>query len=162
MIFFYFFTALLLIVAVGFDITKRTIPNWLTMAGVIGGLSATYVLFGRAGFSDHFVGMLIAGGVWFIFWYTGIMGGGDQKLMMAVGANLGSRLAIMAIFLVAAAGGIQAILWVVARAFTTGDAKSWKNLLHETKLPYSLAIAVGTSAAVILDEFHILSRCCFF
>ena len=110
---------------------------------------------GWHGFTDHFFGALISGGIWFIFWHLGMMGGGDQKLMMAVGAFVGQDLALPLVFAVAIAGGVQALITI---ARPEGPKQSLHERLRTTHIPYSLAIALGTVAVLLLDHFGRLPK----
>ncbi len=75
------------------------------------------------------------------------MGGGDQKLMMALGALVGLKLAPALALLVAVAGGAQALVAIaLARLRGQRERGAWKKIL----LPYSVAILIGTAALLAL------------
>ena len=169
--------AIILLVAVREDLATRRIPNRLTLGGTVIALILATAIGGWHGLTDHFWGALIAGGIWFIFWHLGMMGGGDQKLMMAVGAFVGQDLALPLVFAVAIAGGVQALLWLfitksviptpsqvegegtrlitrfVIPSASEGTRPSLSQKLRTTHIPYSLAIALGTVAVLLLDHF---------
>lgn len=151
----YIVLGIILLVAVIIDCTWRVIPNWLTLPGILLGLVISFWLFGTAGLLEHFLGMTISGGVWFIFWRGGWMGGGDQKLMALVGSFLGSSLVTSLLFLVAVSGGLQAGIWLLVGKITT--VRSWQTLMRETNIPYSLAIATGTALTLFFFQFSHVS-----
>ena len=82
------FTALAVLVAASafWDLRSRTIPNWLTVAGLSAGLGAS-LYFGRI--IDSLLGFGLASLVYLAFYALRAMGGGDVKLMAAVGAITG-------------------------------------------------------------------------
>ncbi|HEY1692539.1 MAG TPA: A24 family peptidase [Polyangiaceae bacterium] len=83
-------------VAALFDLRTREIPNWVSLGTLVVGIAA-HVGYGaarvdgmaglRAG-GMALVGALACGLVPFVFWQKGAFGGGDVKMMAAVGACL--------------------------------------------------------------------------
>ena len=71
--------------------SRTRIPNWLTYSGLIAALLVRTVLGGWANSWGGLAGMLLAGGIFFLLFLLGGMGGGDVKLMAAVGAWVGWR-----------------------------------------------------------------------
>ncbi|MSU75732.1 MAG: hypothetical protein EXS55_04435 [Candidatus Magasanikbacteria bacterium] len=151
----YFFFAPLVVclfIAVYFDIKTRRIPNWLTLPGIMIGLLAALVVGGQSIFISHLVGAVILGGVWFVLWQLGMMGGGDQKLMMLVGAWLGQSFAWFALVSVAVCGGFLALAYTYRR-HRQELALTWRQTFRVTRLPYSLAIAGGTIIVILSAVF---------
>ncbi len=104
-------------VALVWDVKSRRIPNGLNLVGLILGLAfQTYhrgwdgLLFSLAGFGTGF-------GILFILWIIGGGGGGDVKLMGAVGAWLGPYLTLI-VFV--ASGFLAAFGQVVMTAANRG------------------------------------------
>jgi len=64
------------------------IPNWLTYGSVVAALAARALL-GWPGIKGGLIGLLAGGGVFFLLFALGGMGGGDVKLMAAVGTWAG-------------------------------------------------------------------------
>ncbi len=148
--------ALVLLVAMRQDLGTHRISNRLTLGGTVLALMLAAAFGSWSNLKDHFLGAAIAGGIWFIFWRLGMMGGGDQKLMMAVGALVGRDLALSVVFGVAIAGGLQALLTITIATPSEAREKrslSFRDRLHTTRIPYSIAIAVGTIAVLLLDHF---------
>jgi prepilin peptidase CpaA len=76
------------------DFKTGTIPNWLTVGGMLGGIGG-HVVLGMAGGNwqtglhegaASFAGLLFCALAPFILFYKGGMGGGDVKLFAAIGA----------------------------------------------------------------------------
>lgn len=142
----------LLLGAVVFDLQARRIPNWLTLPGTVLGLLLAFIFFGTHGLIDHAIGALITGGVWFIFWQMGAAGGGDQKLMLMVGAFLGQQASLVALLVIALCGGIQAIITVVW--FSIRQRRSFwrKDTWRIVALPYSVSIAFGGVLTLVFGQ----------
>lgn len=136
--------------AVVFDFRSRRIPNWLTLPPLPLVLAWVLAWGGGSAFLNHLWGALICGGIWLIFWQLGWMGGGDQKLMLLVGAIFGGRGALTAVMLVTLAGGAQALVAVMWRWWQQRGAEAvaqppWRH----TPLPYSLSIAAGSFGTIL-------------
>lgn len=115
------------------DLRRRTIPNWLTLAGAIAGLVFAASLGWRS------LGVAFAGGVvGFLLFLPvhlcGGMGGGDVKLMAAFGTLLGPTGILTAAVFGGIAGGICALV-----ALRRGARA----------IPYAPAIAVGVWISLI-------------
>ena len=108
-------------------------------------------------------GMLFAGGIFFLLFLLGGMGGGDVKLMAAVGAWVGFAQVGFLLIVSAIAGGLLAAGYMLVHK---QDFETLRNMVelvrhhltagfepHPTlnvqqagtlRLPYGLAIAIGT------------------
>ncbi len=139
----------LLAVAVYFDVRTRRIPNLLTLGGVFLGLISSGVAGGWKGLEQSGWGLLIAAIVGFCFWSTHLIGGGDHKLLIAVGAFVGYPHIMTTMAAVALVGGLQALLWVVVAKARAPD-RSIRELLRTVRLPYSVAIAIGSVAGILI------------
>lgn len=71
------------------DLRDRKIYNWLTYPMVVVGLILHTIVFGLAGLGAGLVGAGIVLGIGLIILPFGWLGGGDIKLLAAVGATLG-------------------------------------------------------------------------
>jgi len=111
--------ALVLIAAAVSDLRRGNVYNWLTYPAVVVGLAlgvAAGAAAGswREGLFNHSLGFGFGFGVLFVAYLLGGMGGGDVKLMAAVGAFLGWPGALHAVFysfLVGAALGLVIVIW---------------------------------------------------
>ena len=151
----------LLGLGVWFDLRCRRIPNWLTVAG----LGAALVLRGALGVSALVEGVEGAGLALLLSlppFTLGMLGGGDVKLLVAVGGFMGPVRLIGAFLMIALVGGALALLEglrrralgeVVSRSFAMVKYLAWfgrfgyRPTLESQgamTVPYGLAIGVGS------------------
>jgi prepilin peptidase CpaA len=152
----------LLAVATVTDLKERRIPNALTATGILVGL-ALGLLQGQVAAS--FLGLGAALAVGLPLFALGAVGGGDAKLLGAVGALLGPTSLVSAILYAGLAGGAMTVLQAVRRGtivpllLRTFDLALWAVTLGRRgmrlsldspgaiSIPYGAAIAVGALAA---------------
>lgn len=151
----------LVLLALYWDLRWRKIPNCLTLPAIALGFILNFVGNSWNGLLFTFFGLLVGMGIFILPFILGGMGGGDVKLMGAVGALLGSYAVVNVFFYTAFVGGAIAIVVAIAnkklldtlkkillflkcvflfRAPETGTAVFKKS----TKIPYGLAIGAGT------------------
>ena len=146
------------------EIRERRIPNWLTLGAIVLGLGAATSDNGARGLCDSALGLAVAGGAFLPFCLLGIVGGGDMKLMAAVGAVTCYPLALRVLCDTCIAGGIIAIALMAWHGvlLTTlsnvvrvifGMPRRRTGLAKAPTVPYALAITAGTFAAVFIQEF---------
>ena len=159
----------LAITAAVFDVLQHRIPNWLTYPGIVLGVVLRGVLFGWKGLGSAGEGLLLTGGIMFLFYAVRAMGAGDVKLMAAVGSLVGPGQAIVVLLATAICGGVMAIVYSVYRGRMGATIRNlgsvlWfharsglqahpeLNLDNPTtlRMPYGLAIATGTLYAFLL------------
>lgn len=152
----------LFIIAGYTEMKSRRIPNFLTIGAIICALSGALITAGPEGFRSSLIGLAIGGGVFLPFCLAGVLGGGDLKLMAAVGATLGYPLVWSSLYYTCLAGGALALLYLIWSGQLLDGIKKLFNMLigrkkkeskglrKETTLPYGIAIAVGTIAAIAL------------
>jgi prepilin peptidase CpaA len=94
--------------AAGTDLMKGRIYNWLTLPAIVLGIAASAALGGWTGARDSLFGAALGLVLYGWLFFARAMGGGDVKLLMALGAWGGPRyafdVAVLAIFLGAALG----------------------------------------------------------
>ncbi len=100
------------LIAAVWDLRWRRIPNWLTMAGLASGI-AWQVTQGSP--REAGLGCLLAIVVYLPLWLVGGRGGGDLKLMAALGTWLGPSAWIQVFVLTAIIGALWALILVVAK-----------------------------------------------
>ena len=144
------------------DIRSARIPNRLTYSALLAALSLRFALLGLSGLKSAAVGMLVAGGLFCVLFVLGAMGGGDMKLMAAVGAWVGSTQVMTLILAAALAGGVLAIGRII---FTKMVGQTLRNIMRlicyrltsglqphpelnvqslgSQRVPFGVAIAVG-------------------
>lgn len=165
----------LLLIAAVIDVRSSRIPNWLVFGGALYGLiynciSPLYardigILFALGGLAVGLAALLPA----YLF---RVMGAGDVKLMAMVGAFLGASATVGAVLATLIAGGVLAIAlaaWSgrLIRMLRNVAAMSRGTVLtlgtgvtgltvHDGpsagKMPYGLAIAVGSIAYLVLSQ----------
>jgi prepilin peptidase CpaA len=91
------------------DLRERRIPNHVTMPAMVAGLVLHGIAGGPRGLADSAAAGLIAGVIFLIFFLAGGMGGGDVKLMTAVGCISGLSHLGLIVIATAIAGGVFAI-----------------------------------------------------
>ncbi len=156
------------------DLRTRRLPNWLTVPAFGAGLLAHTVMNGFTGLGFALLGFATGFGLLLVLWLIGGGGGGDVKLMGALGAWLGSSLTV-AVFLastVVAVGATAAIL--LAGMFTrgysyvhrryvrpstasqfnrkkrhaTGEDAEREARMKRRLMPYAVPVALGTWAVL--------------
>jgi prepilin peptidase CpaA len=101
--------ATLVILAAGFDIRSRRIPNWLVLSGMVWGMAMNLFLYGTAGLKASLIGIGLAFLVYFPLFIVRGMGAGDVKLMMAIGALVGPVNWLTIFVATAILGGVVAL-----------------------------------------------------
>ena len=151
------------------DVQSRRIPNLLTGPALLIGFGLHAALGGWRGLEHSFVAALIAGGIFFVLFLTGGMGGGDVKLIAAVGALAGLTHVAYALIFTGLAGGVMALALVARRrrfrqTFSNVESLVIHHRLHglephpqinvgneaALRLPYALAIAAGAAITLSL------------
>ncbi len=148
------------------DLRYRKIPNWATLPAIILGLGLNGLVLGWGGMKTSGLGFLVGFGALLILFVLSWMGGGDVKLMAAVGALKGYPFVVSALFyslIVGVVIGVAMLIW------NRKTQRTFKNLFfvvasrlsplfpkrdiipEETqKIPFGLAIVLGTVWALIM------------
>src|SRR5439155_16769138 len=118
------------------DMRSRRIPNNLTLPLWAAGLAWSIITAGSAGLGESLWGMAIAGLPFLVLWMVGGGGAGDAKMMLAIGAWLGTNDAFIAVIAVGIAGGILSLAYAKThrRLLNSLANTSWMFLT----LPYVL------------------------
>jgi len=160
----YFLIGAVLVALVGAvtDVRSARIPNKLTYAALLVALSLRSTLLGLSGLKSGAIGMLVAGGLFLVLFALGAMGGGDMKLMAAVGAWVGSTQVTTLILAAAIAGGVLAMGRIIFRNIVGETIRNTIRLIYyrltsglqphpdlnvqsssSQRVPFGVAIAVG-------------------
>jgi prepilin peptidase CpaA len=160
----YFLLGAVLVALVGavIDVRSGRIPNRLTYTALLAALLLRTALVGLSGLKSGAIGMLVAGGLFLLLYILGAMGGGDMKLMAAVGAWVGSAQVMRLILAAALAGGVLAIGRIIFRNMVGQTLRNIMQLIYyrvtsglqphpelnvqssgSQRVPYGVAIAVG-------------------
>jgi prepilin peptidase CpaA len=159
-------TILLLVLCASWDLKYRRIPNWATLPGIVLGLGMSSLHSGWAGLKASGLGLLVGFGALLVLFVLGWMGGGDVKLMAAVGALKGYPFVVSALFYSLVVGVVIGVAMLVWNRKTL---RTFKNLFFvlfsrvsrlvpkqdidpkETqKIPFGLAIVLGTVWALVM------------
>lgn len=144
---YYAFIGCILIVVSFIDLSHQEIPNGLVLVLMVAGLAAKLAGIG-AGFIDGLYGLLAGGAPPALIAVISVlalrregMGGGDIKLMAAVGWCLGWRLTAMALVLSIYIGGVVSIMLLCLKIKGRKDY-----------IPYGPFIALSTIISMIWGE----------
>jgi prepilin peptidase CpaA len=151
---------LLLLVAAVWDLRSRRIPNVITMSGLVAGLALRLYL-GPLVAVEGLLGVGVGFALALPFLAVGALGGGDAKLLMAIGAFMGPRDLLAAALLIAVIGGIMGIIDAGRRGILLPVLYNCGNILKHwftfgrrgyprslasvgaLAIPYGVAIATG-------------------
>ena len=141
------------------DLTARRVPNWVTVSGMLLGV-ALHALQGLGPMAGSLLGVAFAFGVALPFFLSGVLGGGDAKLLMAVGAFFGPIDFLWAALAIAVAGGVLALAEAARQGMLRSVLASCGRVLigwatfgpragigfgsrQPLSIPYGVAIAAG-------------------
>ena len=126
------------------DLRTRRLPNWLTVPAFLAALVFHTATGGWTGLGQALGGFAIGFGILFVLWLIGGGGGGDVKLMGALGAWLGP----IPILIVFALSTMFVVLGMVFTAF-------WELCTHgysHVRRRYVPAATLGTGAVTTARE----------
>ena len=152
------------ITAAAIDLRIRRVPNVLTAGIALVGLGLAAMGLGRVGIWLALAGCLVGLALMLPGYLIGAMGGGDVKLLAAVGTLLGPGATLRAFVASAIAGGVIAIFvaWrrgrfaatVAGTAVLVTSVGSRIDELNDTgrdnRFAYAPAIAVGAIVAALV------------
>ncbi len=170
-------------VALYTDLTRGKVYDWLTVPAIGLGLLVNFFAGGvdtaqgnrLAGFLGQpfmasLAGLALALGIFGLAYLLHMLGGGDVKLLAAVGALMGWRFFLEAAILTACVGAVIAVgvlIWrgrlieglkssllalVAPRRFTRRQQSAPPGAAEMITIPYSVAIVIGTVAAWLLSS----------
>lgn len=147
------------------DVWTRKVPRWLTVSGFIAGLA--YHLFRHdvvAALGTATVGFVIG----LALFSLGAIGGGDVKLITALGAMLGFHKWALAMEVSILVAGVMAVVQIIHHRAVAQTLRNLREILKgwfyvglkahpvlnvsnraTIRSPYALAVAVGTVVAVM-------------
>lgn len=159
-------TVVLLLISVYTDVRYRKIYNAVTVPFAVLGLALNICTRGWWwGIVFSLEGVALGLALFFVSAFLGrILGAGDCKLFAAVGAFQGAEMLLHCILYGLIAGGVIAVIVALARGILRpAFSRVWQSLYmrayhkmpmditssaEQTRLPYALAICVGTLAAM--------------
>jgi prepilin peptidase CpaA len=125
---------LLLVVATVVDLRRREVPDSVSMALLGWAITATAVGWSPNGWPSLLFGLACGLAIGIVLFALGAFGGGDAKLIAALGAVLGPQAFLMFLFYVAIAGGVFALV-AAARG--------------KSELAYAPAITLGFLTVIV-------------
>jgi prepilin peptidase CpaA len=164
--------AALVVVAAAIDIKRHRIPNGLVFFGALVGCALQFAAFGWGGVMAALGGMGLGLVMLAPLYLMGAMGAGDVKLLAMVGSYLGAAGVFAAALLAFVAGGVLAVavalrhralgqlmgnvkvmvLGAATSAVSGAGASVAAPRESVGKLPYAVAIALGTGAEIALEQ----------
>ena len=152
-----------------FDLRTRRIPNALTFGAALAAFLFHGLFFGIGGFGMSVAGWAVGLVLFLPLFLLRGMGGGDLKLLAALGAWVGPGAVIWVALFAGVAGGVFALALALARGYTKqAFANVWGLLSYwrvmgmqpnpaltlesapQSRLPYALPLAAGLGLALWL------------
>lgn len=130
-------TAILLVISL-IDLKYRIIPDFLVALALITGIIFSFIV--KTPLTDTMMGMVVGGGIMFLLALVpGTLGGGDIKLMFAMGAFL----------------GVSRILWALIAAFIIASVISIAYILLKIKgakdyIPFGPFLSLGSFISLLI------------
>ncbi|ABV87330.1 prepilin peptidase [Shewanella pealeana] len=147
------------VLAITFDLVREKIPNWLCLIAIFCGFLINSYFAQLNGLMLSFIGFSLAFIILFPTFMFKILGAGDIKLMMGIGALIGPQLLVWSIAYAIIAGAITSLLLVIWKSGLSGCFKTvrryWDCFYLRTyfkpeegeaagqRVPYAPALAIG-------------------
>ena len=147
-----------------YDLYTKRIPNWWTLPCIVFGLGVQTYFYGMGGFGHALLAIFCATALYLPLYLFDVMGAGDVKLLMAIGAwsdyNFIIHVAILSIFV----GGVYAFI----DTFLVGRLPTFiKNIFYslrsifiqglpffkpdlDTKRKFSFGLSMAISTALVI------------
>ncbi|WP_084644012.1 A24 family peptidase [Ferrimonas futtsuensis] len=155
----YVLTSIVFLIAVVTDLRTERIPNWLVLSALISGLGLQFAFEGWSGLLTSLGGALAAAVLLIFFYVKKMLGAGDVKLMIGIGAILGPYMVFWNLCFGIIAGGFTTMGFALFRVGWYGVLASLKRyyqcLMTRTyfkpspyeaaglRVPYAPALAIG-------------------
>jgi prepilin peptidase CpaA len=157
-----------LVIAAIIDYKFKKVPNILTLPVAAAGMVLAFVESGFTGLLTSTAGCFIGMALLYLPYATGGIGGGDVKLLGAIGAIKGPWFVFITFLVMALMGGLMAIFRIafvlkradmrilgesVRTAYYTRSLSALKlpEYAKKEKLPYAVAISAGAAAVLIWE-----------
>jgi len=162
-------TIVFISMCVAFDVRTLRIPNLVTGPAILLGLAANGWMSGWSGLAASAIGFAVAVGLLLLPFALGGIGGGDVKMMGAVGALLGPALTLQSLLVGLMAGGCFAAVHLARKSrlreklFATAHMFVQATMTQSLEplrapasapgaivLPYSVPLGLGTMIAIVI------------
>ena len=169
--------ALIVVAAAILDLRWKRVPNWLTLPGLLLGIAVNTILFRGEGLRSSLEGLGLAFLIYFPLYVLRAMGGGDVKLMAAVGSIAGPGNWLRIFFFTLLFGAVAAIIlmfarrrvrrtlenmWLILVSLGSGQAPYTRNpeldvrSEQSVRLPHAVMIAGGAMAFLVARAAGVL------
>jgi prepilin peptidase CpaA len=157
------------LIACATDIKSRRIPNVLTFSAAVAAIAYHTALGGWTGFQSATLGWLAGAAAFMPFFLLGGMGGGDVKLLAALGAWMGPAGAFIVALYASLAGGVLAVVVAFSSGYLRTALTNVRTLLtfwalvgpkpmasltlersQGPRLAYAIPICIGTMVTLWL------------
>ena len=142
--------AFFLLFAVNSDLQTSRIPNSLNALGLLAAFGCSLIFTGWAGLGISIMGAGSAFAVGFILYAVGLLGAGDAKAMMVLGALLGPHAVPSLYFWMLLAGGLLSLLLLAIRGEAGAYSRRWLAIISLSFSSHRLAYSApeaGSAAA---------------
>ena len=137
-------------IAVFTDLRSQRIPNWLTVSAFVAALSFHFAVTGWTGLASSFGGFATGFGTLLVLFLIGGGGGGDVKLMGAVGAWIGAWPTIL-VFVASAAFVILIMTGVLIKRGASSPQTVPDVPVMKQRLPYAVPVALSLISILIFQ-----------
>jgi prepilin peptidase CpaA len=138
---------LIALIACAFDLRTRRIPNVLTLGAALAGF-AVHTVFAGADGALTAAGGWLAGTLLFLpFFMVGGMGGGDVKLLAALGAWLGPRETLWLAVYTGIAGGVLGVIVALGEGYLRTALRNVRGVLT-----YWAVVGIGPVPDLTLES----------
>ena len=154
----------------------RRIPNWLTLSGLVTGLGANTLVAGWPGAKASLLGAGLGLLLLFPFVVLRALGGGDWKLIGALGAFLGPGRLVDVLIAAMIVAGVMAVALIIQKRRTQETLRNMGHMLRalinlqkpgeevsldnpkSAKIPFGVAVAVAVLFYAAFHLWHGLGR----
>jgi prepilin peptidase CpaA len=157
-----------MVIAAIIDYKFKKVPNIITFSAIAAGLAMAFMENGFKGISISTLGLFIGMALLYLPYAAGGMGGGDVKLLGAIGAIKGPWFVFITFLAMALIGGLMAVIrmaFVMKKDDMRTLSASIKTVFHtrslsvleipeyarKEKIPYAIAISAGAAVSLMLE-----------
>jgi prepilin peptidase CpaA len=137
------------------DQRSRKVPNWLTVPAFVAALVVHAAAGGLTGLGFSLLGFSTGFGLLFLLWLLGGSGGGDVKLMGALGAWLGPRLTVL-VFLASAVVIVLMTLGAMAYGLLARGMQTIRTQMRSGSLSHATGAVDQDARRAERQRFRIL------
>lgn len=159
-------------IALATDLVAGKIYNWLTLPALALGLVASFWLSGPAGLATAALGAGAGLALYGALFAVRVLGGGDVKLLMALGAFGGPKYAIEVALVSILLGGVMAFVWLAWKGKILGFLERFRRTAmsiavkelefepfradRSTRMPFALPIGAAALWCAVAQPLRAL------